>query len=438
VVYVTGPDGQTISQQTTAGSVAQMPDPLSLPVSAPPVQGGPQPLGNVQESLSNVAYLTGYAGVSITGQVANLSGSYQGYQDTNVSDYHALINWGDSGRWDPAQLVSLNGSIQVIGTHTYNQAGTYQIVVYVAGPDGQTLSQQTTAASIANLPGGGGNNGGGTWQSNVQTAVINAANQFYQGFTGQLDNLWKFMTNDPVANQKAIANGIYQYMTNDPDKNHQALAGFVQQGLQQVKANPAKALGALTFNLALGKFLGLFQSGLTAEATVVEGVTDESVGSGYLGSNALPAGSLQAASLNQKILTDLIRNRMSAVGLGAQSTSANCALYAKVLDDILKGDWYVGPVPAVPNGLTYAEVANLFGGKWVNGGTLTQLNTALRQLPTGTTGIVAIPAPPGATMGHVINFVKINGKVVFVDSSIQQLVTTLAPRPGGYFYMVAP
>ena len=67
-----------------------------------------------------------------------------------MGDYHAQINWGDSPQWMAAQLLSNAGGSKVatFRTHTYNEVGTYDVTVYVIGPDGQTASQTTTGLTV--------------------------------------------------------------------------------------------------------------------------------------------------------------------------------------------------------------------------------------------------------------------------------------------------
>jgi putative transposon-encoded protein len=153
VVYVTGPDGQTTSAQTDSASVIPMPAVASQPITVPTSFNGNQPLGveTVQVSGSGISQISALAGVSFKDKpIATIFGTYNGFQDAVTDDYKAQVNWGDSPQWDTnTTLVTQGDQVLVEGSHTYQKQGTYPIVVYVTGPDGQTTSAQTDTASVS-------------------------------------------------------------------------------------------------------------------------------------------------------------------------------------------------------------------------------------------------------------------------------------------------
>ena len=65
-------------------------------------------------------------------------------QDKTLTDYHAQINWGDSPAWDTNSSLTLDpttGYVLIKGSHNYQASGTYEVTVYVTGPDGQTAGE---------------------------------------------------------------------------------------------------------------------------------------------------------------------------------------------------------------------------------------------------------------------------------------------------------
>jgi hypothetical protein len=158
-VYVTGPDGQTISDNTATATVVPMPDTASQPITVPKAYPGAEPLAYEALSLQRGYSVGSYVGVGFAlNPVTQISGTYNGMADDNVSDYHAQINWGDSTTWDTSTMLvagGTNGSVGYVlvkGTHIYKQQGTYDVTVYVTGPDGQTVSDDTATATAVPMP----------------------------------------------------------------------------------------------------------------------------------------------------------------------------------------------------------------------------------------------------------------------------------------------
>jgi hypothetical protein len=101
--------------------------------------------------------LTTYAGVGLQNSVVGLVQGYvNGVQDTNASDFQAWVNWGDGSGWTQAQLVPSQGSsptpFLVEGSHVYTQTGTFQVAVYVVGPDGSSQSNGTAQVTVTTNP----------------------------------------------------------------------------------------------------------------------------------------------------------------------------------------------------------------------------------------------------------------------------------------------
>ena len=87
--------------------------------------------------------------------VAEVYGSYNGQNDSTLSDYHAQINWGDGPSWDASTQLAPDpstGYIIVKGSHNYQKMGTYDITVYITGPDGQTISDEPGTVTVVPMP----------------------------------------------------------------------------------------------------------------------------------------------------------------------------------------------------------------------------------------------------------------------------------------------
>jgi hypothetical protein len=158
-VYVTGPDGQTISGDTATATAIPMPDEASEPITVPTDYQGPKQLAYESLNLLGGYGVSSDSGIAINlSPIAQIQGTYNGQADDNASDYHAQINWGDGNTWDTKVSLAANGIsgdsgyVLINGSHTYQQQGTYDITVYVTGPDGQTISGDTATATIAANP----------------------------------------------------------------------------------------------------------------------------------------------------------------------------------------------------------------------------------------------------------------------------------------------
>jgi hypothetical protein len=81
-------------------------------------------------------------GTSFTGAVASFTDANTG---APLSDYTALIDWGDGTGLSLGSFTSAAGVVTVNGTHTYKQDGVYTIKVAITDDGGSTLNTTTTA-----------------------------------------------------------------------------------------------------------------------------------------------------------------------------------------------------------------------------------------------------------------------------------------------------
>jgi len=132
--------------------VLAMPSPGSQPITQPGVLSGDRPENYLTINPNAVAPLLTKVGVS-TGikPIGVLNGTYDGKPAPIPLDYHAQVNWGDSGQWFSADVVAdvLNGfPLRILGSHTYTKAGVYSIVLNITGPDGQTIARATCSCTV--------------------------------------------------------------------------------------------------------------------------------------------------------------------------------------------------------------------------------------------------------------------------------------------------
>lgn len=81
-----------------------------------------------------------------------------------MTDYAALINWGD-GTSSSGTVTPGSGGFVVTGTHTYSTSGTFTVTVAISDAGGATAtatSTATVAPSVAGLSPSSGQAGGGT------------------------------------------------------------------------------------------------------------------------------------------------------------------------------------------------------------------------------------------------------------------------------------
>ncbi len=132
--------------------------PSGIAGTQPSGTGGSAAPENVQIELYGGYSLTSYAGVGFQeNEVATMAVSVNGQADTKPADFKAEINWGDGASWDPGSLVyqGTNGNFAeyiIKGSHVYQTADTaIPIVIYVAGPDGTSVSLEPNDLDHANV-----------------------------------------------------------------------------------------------------------------------------------------------------------------------------------------------------------------------------------------------------------------------------------------------
>jgi len=147
VVYATGPDGTSTAfypNDIDSADVVAMPS--GIPGTQPGAGGNSTP-ADVQIQLYGAYTLSSYAGVGFQeNEVATMQAQVNGQPDTNVGDFQAQINWGDSASWTGGDVfyqgTSGNWADYIIkGSHVYQKPGTnIPIVLYVTGPDGTSTT----------------------------------------------------------------------------------------------------------------------------------------------------------------------------------------------------------------------------------------------------------------------------------------------------------
>jgi PKD repeat protein len=145
------------SKVECVASVVNMPLPTGNQAQRPDALGGPKQLGNTKLVLYAANQLTAIQGKEVKGTVASGDGYYNGIKDVSPGDYKVQINWGDSPEWHKGEVVSnsVAGSripLTLKGSHTYANTGTYKVTVQFTGPDGHTLSKQTSTVLVKANP----------------------------------------------------------------------------------------------------------------------------------------------------------------------------------------------------------------------------------------------------------------------------------------------
>ena len=91
--------------------------------------------------------------------VAEIVGTYNGQPDDQVSDYQRRSTGATARTWDTNTVAGVRrhqrrgrASSWSRGSHIYKQQGTYDVTVYVTGPDGQTVSDDTATVTASPMP----------------------------------------------------------------------------------------------------------------------------------------------------------------------------------------------------------------------------------------------------------------------------------------------
>jgi hypothetical protein len=103
---------------------------------------------NEADALSGTpVQFTATAGFSFTMVVGNFTDTFTGNQP---SDFTSEIGWGDGTYTYPATVTGSGGSFSVAGTHTYTQAGRFDIQVSLTDP-GHFVSTYAMVTSIVDV-----------------------------------------------------------------------------------------------------------------------------------------------------------------------------------------------------------------------------------------------------------------------------------------------
>jgi predicted alpha-1,2-mannosidase len=114
------------------------------------LSGGDVTIGGGPLTVAPAAQIDGVAGRAMSGSLATVTGG----TGTTASDYTATVDWGDGTAPTIATMGnSSRGVFAVTGTHTYSQAGYYQVGVTVS--DGQSQGAATASVNVVFAAGNG-------------------------------------------------------------------------------------------------------------------------------------------------------------------------------------------------------------------------------------------------------------------------------------------
>jgi Ca2+-binding RTX toxin-like protein len=152
-VKVTG-QGQTVEYITTSEYDKPMPE-GGIGTPPPAEEHGAE---HVTTYVNTVSGFSCYAGVGFElNPVAVAQSAINENLDRDLSHYKAYINWGDSDAWNTAVLAPQANSddpVIVKGTHVYEKAGSYRVLVYAQGIDGTSYCDDTVTIAVENMPNG--------------------------------------------------------------------------------------------------------------------------------------------------------------------------------------------------------------------------------------------------------------------------------------------
>lgn len=119
----------------------------------PPATGkGPRPPAAVELAMDGAPQVVARVGQAVRAvPLAQLFGQYNGVRDATPGHYRAFVNWSDEPGWEQADVLANAGPgaaaypllVRSRDSHAFAATGVYYISVYVAGPDGQTMSKTT-------------------------------------------------------------------------------------------------------------------------------------------------------------------------------------------------------------------------------------------------------------------------------------------------------
>jgi hypothetical protein len=256
------------------------------------------------------------------------------------------ILWGD-GTSDTGTITPIGGNTyEIDGSHTYTGRGPFRLSISINDGQGDQMTVHDRVNLLSPPPGSSG------WLLEIERALTATARQFFDDYVSELGselgNLWKFMTNDPVANQKAVAGAIWQYMTTNPDTNNRMWASAAQQGIRVIQTHPRRALAAITFQLLVGKFLKIAEGRLAAEEATLPGISGLNPAKGAAGFRPAALADIQAildnpsalAAADRQVLKAYLSNPQDLQALAAVETGKQIEqLVQKLLRRDYNGDF---------------------------------------------------------------------------------------------------
>jgi hypothetical protein len=134
-----------------------------------------------------------------------------GVPGTDVTNFTAFVNWGDNSTNSGVIVTNLIGQLEVLGAHTYTNAGTYPVYITIES----YLGAAATVVSTASVPPGLSLTTAGT--NNVITWPAWATDYQLQSVSDLADVNWQAISNFPALNgydsvvTNSTTNGVLFY-----------------------------------------------------------------------------------------------------------------------------------------------------------------------------------------------------------------------------------
>jgi hypothetical protein len=100
--------------------------------------------------------LTGKSVTVNATEKAQFNGPVATFTDTDLvsvaGDFVATIDWGDGSKPTTGIVQGSNGKFTVVGTHTYQEGGSFKLKVTLKDGDGTATATVTTTIKVANAP----------------------------------------------------------------------------------------------------------------------------------------------------------------------------------------------------------------------------------------------------------------------------------------------
>jgi hypothetical protein len=134
-----------------------------------------------------------------------------GVPGSDVTNFTAFVNWGDNSTNSGVIVTNLIGQMEVLGAHTYTNAGTYPVYITIQS----YLGAAATVVSTASVPPGLSLSTAGT--NNVITWPAWATDYQLQSVSDLAGVNWQTISNFPVLNgydsvvTNSTTNGVLFY-----------------------------------------------------------------------------------------------------------------------------------------------------------------------------------------------------------------------------------